>query len=61
MKMKQSGYDFRAEVSFRPLIRGFFFYKVPYQGGMKALNIVSVPLFGDSFFIIDVRGKPLWV
>ena len=36
---------------FRPLIRGFFFYKY-YCGDIEDVNdIVSVPSFGDSFFI----------
>ena len=38
-------------VSFRPLIRGFFFYE--HQADIMCLAVlVSVPLFGDSFFIL---------
>ena len=39
---------------FRPLIRGFFFYlfiKDRYK--LKPEEIVSVPSFGDSFFILQ--------
>ena len=35
---------------FRPLIRGFFFYKCEY-GLNVSYSSVSVPSFGDSFFI----------
>ena len=36
---------------FRPLIRGFFFY-TKIQGGLyQEMNYVSIPSFGDSFFI----------
>ena len=36
---------------FRPLIRGFFFYKQQSRGTCKRWRDVSVPSFGDSFFI----------
>ena len=39
---------------FRPLIRGFFFYLGSRESRYVYLQIVSVPSFGDSFFI---RGK----
>ena len=40
---------------FRPLIRGFFFYReiTNYLIEQK----VSVPSFGDSFFMFEVNGK----
>ncbi|EEW96593.1 hypothetical protein GCWU000321_00539 [Dialister invisus DSM 15470] len=37
---------------FRPLIRGFFFYRLMFpniKGNL--IKVVSVPSFGDSFFI----------
>ena len=37
--------------SFRPLIRGFFFYLDVSGVNHFTLTSVSVPLFGDSFFI----------
>ena len=37
---------------FRPLIRGFFFYKSCYRT-VSRFSLVSVPSFGDSFFIAD--------
>ena len=47
---------------FRPLIRGFFFY---YQGGMKVVTlekgVVSVPSFGDSFFICAYSERMIQV
>ena len=36
---------------FRPLIRGFFFYALMFNGNGGNPSIVSVPSFGDSFFI----------
>ena len=42
--------------SFRPLIRGFFFYDFKEINVSKDVEVVSVPSFGDSFFIIG-RGK----
>ena len=42
------------EISFRPLIRGFFFYKLVKKGSEFVVTAVSVPLFGDSFFIKPV-------
>ena len=49
---------------FRPLIRGFFFYRAATKELMKkAIGEVSVPLFGDSFFIrkqiLDIGEKLL--
>ncbi len=38
---------------FRPLIRGFFFYTKHRTGGDIHAAKVSVPSFGDSFFIIN--------
>ena len=38
-------------VGFRPLIRGFFFYEITDNAYMYIGEIVSVPSFGDSFFI----------
>ena len=40
---------------FRPLIRGFFFYRIESEDIMKISSVVSVPSFGDSFFIMKVR------
>ena len=41
--------------SFRPLIRGFFFYMDDTRDKIKhMLKVVSVPSFGDSFFITDI-------
>ena len=37
--------------SFRPLIRGFFFYDRKVVFYVTEIQTVSVPLFGDSFFI----------
>ena len=37
---------------FRPLIRGFFFYNKPCNSNNQFDNSVSVPSFGDSFFIM---------
>ena len=40
---------------FRPLIRGFFFYA---QTVAKAISgLVSVPSFGDSFFMVGPVGE----
>ena len=36
---------------FRPLIRGFFFYTVTFMHDKRNYPFVSVPSFGDSFFI----------
>ena len=36
--------------AFRPLIRGFFFYDSAV-GHIHMFQSLSVPLFGDSFFI----------
>ena len=44
-------YRIRAVLSFRPLIRGFFFYGTPRADIYFQSDGVSVPLFGDSFFI----------
>ena len=40
-------------VGFRPLIRGFFFYISFDIGEHQADIVVSVPSFGDSFFIFQ--------
>ena len=37
---------------FRPLIRGFFFYYFRRYPIIITIENVSVPSFGDSFFII---------
>ena len=42
-------------VRFRPLIRGFFFYEESAEEKERKRLIVSVPSFGDSFFIIVTR------
>ena len=40
-----------SSISFRPLIRGFFFY-VEVEGADALIpSLVSVPSFGDSFFM----------
>ena len=39
---------------FRPLIRGFFFYEHGVHAGIRGGLCVSVPSFGDSFFIKDM-------
>ena len=39
--------------SFRPLIRGFFFYRIIFYSFFCWIYLVSVPSFGDSFFIMD--------
>ena len=36
---------------FRPLIRGFFFYEYEDAIAGVRVTVVSVPSFGDSFFI----------
>ena len=42
-----------SSIGFRPLIRGFFFYWKPSHWAMVVTQCsVSVPSFGDSFFII---------
>ena len=42
-----------SSIGFRPLIRGFFFYKGWLDTYAKEDTVpVSVPSFGDSFFII---------
>ena len=44
---------YRDNPGFRPLIRGFFFYKGWLDTYAKEDTVpVSVPSFGDSFFII---------
>ena len=44
------------EAGFRPLIRGFFFYEViPAIRKTGMYMTVSVPSFGDSFFMVDVN------
>ena len=45
---------------FRPLIRGFFFYLNGNAYTFYAFDSVSVPSFGDSFFIMytDKRCDP---
>ena len=40
--------------SFRPLIRGFFFYYIRHFTVQLEPNFVSVPSFGDSFFILSL-------
>ena len=41
---------------FRPLIRGFFFYPLTETvSSLRRLGKVSVPLFGDSFFMVVIR------
>ena len=40
---------------FRPLIRGFFFYRKGTENDSLQKNVVSVPSFGDSFFILSIR------
>ena len=54
MKSAQSG---KSVVGFRPLIRGFFFY--PFKLEYDTFNpySVSVPSFGDSFFIGQPPGR----
>ena len=37
---------------FRPLIRGFFFYVTIYPYYRGQFKAVSVPSFGDSFFML---------
>ena len=44
-------------IGFRPLIRGFFFYKEG-QNDSISQDVVSVPSFGDSFFMSE-NGKTL--
>ena len=39
-------------MGFRPLIRGFFFYERTRQGYPRRITAVSVPSFGDSFFMV---------
>ena len=48
------------EESFRPLIRGFFFYKKYNYLYPPAWNFVSVPSFGDSFFITIAQLADRW-
>ena len=43
--------------SFRPLIRGFFFYGPQHQIKPRGIRRVSVPLFGDSFFIQEAQER----
>ena len=44
---------------FRPLIRGFFFYDMNNKISLVTaiINLVSVPLFGDSFFIGNTLSR----
>ena len=42
---------YRDNPGFRPLIRGFFFYKMKVRMYRNYDKFVSVPSFGDSFFI----------
>ena len=42
--------------SFRPLIRGFFFYGGKISLQYRNVAMVSVPSFGDSFFINIIAG-----
>ena len=39
---------------FRPLIRGFFFYQPGQEIIVRVKAVVSVPSFGDSFFILSL-------
>ena len=39
------------QYGFRPLIRGFFFYRIVQLHNLPRNSMVSVPSFGDSFFI----------
>ena len=48
-----NAYTFYAFDSFRPLIRGFFFYLAVALGDGRYAVLVSVPSFGDSFFISE--------
>ena len=41
---------------FRPLIRGFFFYGRVSSNALVAGKAVSVPSFGDSFFIMKISS-----
>ena len=43
----------RYGTGFRPLIRGFFFYSTPSALKVRGATAVSVPSFGDSFFISE--------
>ena len=44
------------DIRFRPLIRGFFFYPLTETvSSLRRLGKVSVPLFGDSFFMVVIR------
>ena len=43
-------------VCFRPLIRGFFFYYYA-EHCLYGVNTVSVPSFGDSFFIVRTINR----
>ena len=51
-------YNSRRDISnitrFRPLIRGFFFYLEICKEDGSAFMEVSVPSFGDSFFILSL-------
>ena len=43
--------------SFRPLIRGFFFYNSRLKRKEDGVKRVSVPSFGDSFFIPKINKE----
>ena len=50
--LKSWAYQRMSSTSFRPLIRGFFFYVFDTAIGRVLLfQSVSVPSFGDSFFM----------
>ena len=52
---KEEEYEVANEfMSFRPLIRGFFFYKLIFCAVRDTMDEVSVPSFGDSFFILSL-------
>ena len=44
-------------VCFRPLIRGFFFYACTHKRDIRMVRGVSVPSFGDSFFMWPQRRR----
>ena len=46
---------------FRPLIRGFFFYMTSHSWYMRTPPTVSVPSFGDSFFMGYQEGETHYV
>ena len=55
-------YIWRKRYCFRPLIRGFFFYTVKKFSISPKCTAVSVPSFGDSFFIRkeSIRNQHGW-